>query len=92
VAAGARGSAEAQGNAEGQGNAESQSNAESQGEAESEGKAEGRANVREAGAAMQQRQLPFTGSEVPLIVIAGATAIAAGALLRRRVDGAMRRS
>jgi LPXTG-motif cell wall-anchored protein len=36
---------------------------------------------------MQQRQLPFTGSEVPLIVIAGAAAIAAGALLRRRIDG-----
>ena len=28
--------------------------------------------------------LPFTGSEVPLIAFAGAAAIAAGALLRRR--------
>ena len=36
--------------------------------------------------------LPFTGSEVPLIAFAGAAAIAAGALLRRRTDGTMRRS
>jgi hypothetical protein len=36
--------------------------------------------------------LPFTGSEVPLIAFAGAAAIAAGALLRRRTDGTMHRS
>jgi LPXTG-motif cell wall-anchored protein len=48
--------------------------------------------VREAGAAVQQRELPFTGSDVPLIIIAGAAAIAAGALLRRCTDGGMRRT
>jgi hypothetical protein len=41
---------------------------------------------------MQQRQLPFTGYELPLIAIAGVAAIGAGVLLRRRVDGAVRRS
>ena len=52
------------------------------------GNAAGRPQVVEAGAAAQQKELPFTGSDVPLIVFAGAAAIAAGALLRRRIDGA----
>jgi LPXTG-motif cell wall-anchored protein len=42
--------------------------------------------------ALQRRQLPFTGFDVPVIVIAGAAAITAGALLRRRTDGGTRRS
>lgn len=45
---------------------------------------------REAGAAVQQRQLPFTGVELPLIIIAGAAALAAGALLRRGTNGVAR--
>jgi hypothetical protein len=39
--------------------------------------------TREAGAAAQRRALPFTGGDVPLIMLAGAAALAAGALLRR---------
>jgi hypothetical protein len=39
--------------------------------------------VQEVGAASRQRELPFTGSEVPLFVLAGCAALAMGALLRR---------
>jgi hypothetical protein len=39
--------------------------------------------TRETGAAAQRRELPFTGGDVGLIVLAGAAALAAGALLRR---------
>lgn len=46
--------------------------------------------TREAGVAVQQRQLPFTGAELPLVIIAGAAALAAGALLRRSTQGAVR--
>jgi len=43
-----------------------------------------------ASAQAQRGQLPFTGLDAPLIAFAGAAAIAAGALLRRRLDGASR--
>jgi hypothetical protein len=46
--------------------------------------------TREAGATSLQRQLPFTGAELPLTIIAGVTALVAGALLRRRVQGEAR--
>ena len=52
--------------------------------------AAGRVNVVEAGASAQRGQLPFTGLDTPLIAFAGMAAIAAGALLRRRLDGASR--
>jgi hypothetical protein len=46
--------------------------------------------TRKASAAGLQRRLPFTGAEVPLTIIGGATLLAAGALLRRRVQGEAR--
>jgi hypothetical protein len=39
--------------------------------------------------ALQQGRLPFTGFELPLLIIAGTAAIAAGALLRRATHGAV---
>ena len=36
-----------------------------------------------AGAALEQRQLPLTGAELPLIALIGTAALAAVALLRR---------
>jgi hypothetical protein len=39
--------------------------------------------VQEVGAPSRQRELPFTGSEVPLFVLAGCAALAMGVLLRR---------
>jgi hypothetical protein len=44
--------------------------------------------TRETGAEAQRRELPFTGGDVPLIVFAGAAALAAGALLRRSARAA----
>jgi hypothetical protein len=38
---------------------------------------------RGADADLEQRQLPFTGAELPLIALIGTAALAAGALLRR---------
>jgi hypothetical protein len=39
--------------------------------------------IRRADAALEQRQLPFTGAELPLIALIGMAALATGALLRR---------